>query len=142
MKNKRNELFYWLKQITQLKKERLEDIDVEPSLAEDFKKGFNRYMILKFLSMNPSLYYVLDNLNSYYYKSMSDKDFYLYLLDIIPIDKGFYRFIKSEKKNYSFNVDRFNELYPEIDLEKNEKIIKMFEDDIKNYLEEAYGGKK
>ncbi|MFW6310611.1 MAG: hypothetical protein ACOC1K_00030 [Nanoarchaeota archaeon] len=141
MKNKRSELFYWLKQITQIKKEKLEDIDIDPSLAEDFKKGFNRYMILKFLAMNPSLYYVLDNINSYYYRNMSDIDFYKYLVDIIPIDKGFYRFIKSDKKSYEFDEKVFNELFPEINIEENEEVIKLFEKDIKSYLENVYGGK-
>ena len=86
----------------------IQDPDYFKNLTELDKKSFNHFMILKALSMNPSLLSDISDLFKYFDKIPSPQ-FYQLLIGLIPADhpKKFYPWVKSKKKTFD---DRLIEL--------------------------------
>jgi hypothetical protein len=92
-KEKKISFFDHVKHITQV-----QDPNYYNNLSEFDQKSFNHFMILKALSMNP---YLIDDVATLYryFDVIPPAQFYQLLIAIIPIDKGFYKWIKGQKKN-------------------------------------------
>ena len=80
----------------------IQDPDYFKNLTDLDKKSFNHFMILKALSMNPSL---LDDISSLfrYFDKIPSPQFYQLLIGLIPPDhpKKYYPWIKAKKRPYS-----------------------------------------
>ena len=70
------------------------------NLSELDRKTFNPFMILKALSMNPSLVDDISTLFKYFDK-VPHAQFYQLLIGLIPPDKRFYPWVKAKKKPFS-----------------------------------------
>jgi len=135
------DIFYWLNQITKEKSENLENIDYDIELAESFDKNFNPYMIMRFLMMNYKYSLILNDLNGYVMNFMDKREFYKFLLKVIPIDRGFYKYIKPIKEvGLDFDKDLFNKIYPDVNIEKNSEVLGYFNNQINEYLKKIEGG--
>lgn len=62
----------------------------------DFKKGFNRFIIIRYLSMDTRFEKIAEQLNTYStLKYISDKDLYLIMVKKIPkCNSSFIKYIK------------------------------------------------
>jgi hypothetical protein len=78
----------------------VQDPDYFKNLPELDVKSFNHFMILKALSMNPSLLEIVSTLFRYFDKIPSAQ-FYQLLIGLIPTDTKFYPWIKAKKQPYS-----------------------------------------
>ncbi len=137
------DLFYWLNQITKDKTETLENIDYDSELSESFKKNFNPYMIIRFLMMNYRYSLILNDINGNVIKYMDNKQLYKFLLKVIPIDKGFYKYIKPVKEaDIDFDSKLFYKIYPDVNIERNAEVLNHFNKKIKEYLKVFEGGKQ
>ena len=67
----------------------------------DFKNGFNRFIIIRYLSMDTRFEKVAEELNTYsVQKHISDKDLYLILIKKVPKYKSsFIKYIKKPKSD-------------------------------------------
>ena len=71
--------------------------DYYKNLSDLDRKSFNPFMILKALSMNPSLLEDISTLFKYFDK-VPHPQFYQLLIGLIPQDKRFYPWVKATKK--------------------------------------------
>jgi len=134
------DLFYWLNQITKDKTETLENIDYDSELSESFRKNFNPYMIMRFLMMNYKYSLILNDINGNVMKFMDNRELYKFLIKVIPVDKKFYKYIKPIKESdINFDIKAFNEVYPDVNVERNADVISLFNKEIKEYLEKEGG---
>ena len=69
------------------------------NLSELDRKTFNPFMILKALSMNPTLVDDISTLFKYFDK-VPHAQFYQLLIGLIPPDKRFYPWVKAKKKPF------------------------------------------
>ena len=78
----------------------IQDPDYFKNLTDLDKKSFNHFMILKALSMNPT---VLDEIATLfkYFDKVPSPQFYQLLIGLIPADKKFYPWVKAKKLPYS-----------------------------------------
>jgi len=77
--------------------------DYFKKLSDSEKKSFNHFMILKGLSMDPS---VVEEM-AYLYKlidKVPSEQFYKLLIEIVPPNNKFFPWIKGKKQNYSENA--------------------------------------
>lgn len=134
--------FTWISEISKNKKITKNDILNNEYLYDNFKKTFNRFLTIKTLSYNYNMIDIINELNSYNFRLMNDLDFYDFLFKVILPSSKFYKTIKSDKEeiNFKFDISKFDEIYPYIDIEKNSDVIEIFEDDIKSEIEKIYGG--
>lgn len=67
----------------------------------DFKKEFNRFLIIRYLSMDTRFEKIADQLNTYStVKYISDKDLYLIMVKKVPKCKSsFIKYIKKPKSD-------------------------------------------
>lgn len=65
----------------------------------EFKKSFDKFIIMRFLSMHPSSFKVVEELNIYAkQRDITDEDFYLILVDKVPYSRNnFIKYIKKPK---------------------------------------------
>jgi len=65
----------------------------------EFKDTFDKFVIMRFLSMHSTSFLTIDRLNVYAkQREISDEDFYLILVDQVPYDKNnFIQYIKKPK---------------------------------------------
>jgi len=75
----------------------IQDPDYYNNLNDEDRKSFNHFMILRALSMNPALTDDISVLFRYFDKMPSNR-FYTLLISLIPADKRFYPWVKSQKK--------------------------------------------
>ena len=73
----------------------IQDPDYFKTLSELDIKSFNHFMILKALSMNPSILEEVSELLKYFDKIPSPQ-FYLLLIKLVPLDKKFYPWVKGK----------------------------------------------
>lgn len=92
LKNKTNNIFDWLKEITEHKTPAEEFTDKDWSI-------FNSWLIHRFISMN--LYYV--ELANYAQSLMphNKKEIYNFYKEMIPKGKSYFKYIKSKSKNHN-----------------------------------------
>ena len=70
----------------------------------EFNKAFDKFIVMRFLSMHPTSYPVVEELNVYSkQKNISDEDFYLILVKKVPYNRS--NFIKYIKKPKSPKVE-------------------------------------
>ena len=100
----------------------IQNPDYFKNLTDLDKKSFNHFMILKSLSMNPSLVEDISVLFKYFDKIPSPQ-FYQLLIGLIPIDKTFYPWIKSNKKSYNIKLVELVSTYYEISNKESEEYI-------------------
>jgi len=135
------DMFFWLKQITKDKSETLDNIDYDVELNESFKKNFNPYMIIRFLMMNYKYSLILNDIHGSVMKFMDNRQLYKFLLKVIPVDKGFYKYIKPVKEaGIDFDEKLFNKIYPDVNIYKNSEILSHYNKQINKYLKKIEGG--
>lgn len=91
----------------------IQDPDYFKNLTELDKKTFSHFMILKALSMNPTLLSDISDLFKYFDKVPSPQ-FYQLLIGLIPIDRNFYPWVKPPKSQVSESVVELISKYFEI----------------------------
>lgn len=116
IKEKGNDLFEFLSAITT--DQRIEYYD---TLTDTEKKKYknSRYMIHRFLSMNPLYAQVIDEIQKY--PNVPDRNHYLFLTSILPKAKQYNKYIKGvkEEKYESWLIDIVKK---EFSISKNEAI--------------------
>jgi hypothetical protein len=98
----------------------VQNVDYYKNLSESDRKSFNHFMILRALSMNPTL---VDDISKIfqYFDSIPSEQLYKVLISLIPSDRRFYPWVKSKRekmnsqlleliaKKYEISTDRANE---------------------------------
>lgn len=67
-------------------------------LSEEDIKSWSNYMIARFFSMEPEFVEVINEFQTYSNGTLSSKDYYKLLLDILPKKSIFLKYIKSKHK--------------------------------------------
>ena len=67
-------------------------------LSEEDTKSWSNYMIARFFSMEPEFVEVINEFQTYSNGTLSSKDYYKLLLDILPKKSIFLKYIKSKHK--------------------------------------------
>ncbi len=91
----------------------IQDPDYFKNLTDLDKKTFTHFMILKALSMNPSLLSDISDLFKYFDKIPSAQ-FYTLLIRVVPINNTFYPWVKAPKSQVSEIVIELISKYFEI----------------------------
>lgn len=91
-------LFDHVKAIKQYK-----EYDYYNKLSEEDRKSYNRFMILRVLSMDKRIIDIVNTLHQYYDKIKDENVFCNLMMDKIPQDSRFHKYIK--KQNKSINSD-------------------------------------
>lgn len=91
----------------------IQDPDYYKNLTELDRKTFSHFMILKALSMNPSLLADISDLFKYFDKIPSPQ-FYKLLIGLIPIDRNYYPWVKQPKSGVSETIVELIAKYFEI----------------------------
>jgi|SRR5579862_2686179 len=91
----------------------IQDPDYYTNLTDLDRKTFSHFMILKALSMNPSLLADIADLFKYFDKIPSPQ-FYKLLIGLIPIDRNYYPWVKPSKALVSDTVVELISKYFEI----------------------------
>lgn len=73
--------------------------DYFKTLSEADKKSWSNYMICRFLSMQPELIDVVNDLQ-YYQGRFTPEQFYQLCLAVVPKRKGYWPYIKSQAEKY------------------------------------------
>jgi hypothetical protein len=119
------ELFDYLKSLT----ERNEDLDFD---NEEIRKGYQPYMINRFVSMVEVFIPIVNEINKY---DVPKNIHYKYLYSIIPKRKQFFNYIK-KKKDLTNQEKIVIANYFEVGLKEAEKYIDLLEESqIKEILE-------
>jgi hypothetical protein len=117
-------LFDHIKHIRQI-----QDPDYFDKISEADQKSFNHYMILRALSMDPSLLDVITLLYSAF-DEIPSKQFYKLLISLIPINKTYYPWVKSSKHKFDPElVDMMIKRFEVSPQEANEYISLLFSSD-------------
>ncbi len=74
--------------------------DYFKTLTDADKKSWSNYMICRFLSMQPELIDVVNDLQ-YYQGRLSPEHFYQLCLAVVPKRKGYWPYIKSQGEKYN-----------------------------------------
>ena len=121
-------LFDWLNQITLYKK----DWD---TFEDNDHKSFNKFMIVRFLSMNKQWIEAVNHLQKYTI-SMESKDVYNLFKNLLPREKKFLRYIKGKKdKSYKSElVDILVKYFECSKLQVNEYIDLLSKEQLTNIL--------
>jgi len=67
-------------------------------LSEEDAKSWSNYMIARFFSMEPEFVEVINEFQTYSNGTLSSRDYYKLLLDILPKKSTFLKYIKSKHK--------------------------------------------
>jgi hypothetical protein len=67
-------------------------------LSEEDTKSWSNYMIARFFSMEPEYVEVINEFQTYSNGTLSSRDYYKLLLDILPKKSTFLKYIKSKHK--------------------------------------------
>ena len=78
------------------------EVDYYKSLSEEEKKSFNKYMIIRILSMDNTIIAEMSNLSKYF-DILPEESFYKLLISIVPRGRKFCPYIKN--KAYKINAD-------------------------------------
>lgn len=99
IKEKKMSLFDHVNMIKEKK-----NINYFDSLNEEDRKTFNRYMILRVLSMNHRIINLVSELSQYFDKIQDDRIFCKLLMSKIPKDFYFHKYIKSTIANVNSDL--------------------------------------
>lgn len=80
------------------------DINYFDKLSEEDRKTFNRYMILRVLSMNKKIIDIVSDISRYFDKIQDDRIFCKLLMSKIPKDFYFHKYIKSSVANVNSDL--------------------------------------
>ena len=119
------ELFDYLKALT----ERNEDLDFD---NEEIRKGYQPYMINRFVSMSEVYIPIVNEINKY---ELPKNVHFNYLFSILPKRKQFFKYIK-KKKDLTIQEKKLIANYFEVGLKEAERYIQLLEESqIKEILE-------
>lgn len=99
----KNYLFDILNDIKVYKKGNLLD-------QSEYEKAFDKFMIIRFLSMNDDLCEIVNFINDFQ-DVLSKKQLYKLLIDIVPVTKSYDPYVKSEGVDYGDDVKKVAEYY-------------------------------
>lgn len=74
-------------------------------LTDEEKKSFNKYMIIRVLSMDSSIIEEMSILSKYF-QIIPDEQFYKVLIDVIPRGKKFCKYVKKSTENVNSTILR------------------------------------
>lgn len=91
-------LFDHLNHIREVKRK-----DYYVSLSEEEKKSFNKYMILRFLSMDVD---IIDEISyvSKYFQNIPEEQFYQLMIDLVPKGRKFCKYIKNTNEGLNETI--------------------------------------
>lgn len=111
------ELFDYLKALT----ERNEDLDFD---NEEIRKGYQPYMINRFVSMSEVFIPVVNEINRY---DLPKDTHYRYFFSILPKRRQFFKYIK-KKKDLTVTEKKLIAKYFEVGLNEAEKYIQLLDE--------------
>jgi hypothetical protein len=116
----------WIKEITLNKREWMD-------ISSEECKTYNKFIINLWLSMNPKLIEIIEEVQRY---QVSDRDLYNFLKKILPKKSIYLNWIKPKSKKYNKDViNRLAELYNEGTSQINDSIDCFEKQDIIHILE-------
>jgi hypothetical protein len=116
----------WFKEITLNKREWMD-------ISSEEWKTYNKFIINLWLSMNPKLIEIIEEVQRY---QVSDRDHYNFLKKILPKKSIYLNWIKPKSKKYNKDViNRLAELYNEGTSQINDSIDCFEKQDIIHILE-------
>jgi hypothetical protein len=75
------------------------DINYFSSLSDADKKSWSNYMICRFLSMQPEIIELVNEIQKY--QTLPPEKFYQCCIEIVPRGRGFFPYIKGNKETHS-----------------------------------------
>ncbi len=102
-------------------------------IGEENKKGYNPFLINLWLSMEPSLIEIINEVQRY---QVPNKDHYNFYLQVLPKRKLYFRWLKAKSKKYNKDVVNklaafYNEgsqqIYDSLECLDEQKIINILE---------------
>lgn len=81
----------------------VKDQDYYHSLSDEERKSFNKYMIIRILSMDVNLIEEMSILSKYF-QVIPDEQFYKVLIDVVPKGRKFCKYIKKSTENVNKTI--------------------------------------
>jgi hypothetical protein len=91
-------LFDHINHIREVKKK-----DYYKCLSEEEKKSFNKYMIIRFLSMDDDIIEEISFVSKYF-QNIPDEQFYQVLIDLVPKGRKFCKYIKNSTEGINETI--------------------------------------